>query len=109
MVPGMAERARLAADVRRLEWLADAYVGPTRIAPSPHGVAPMGRQRFERALGVWRRGLAAAFVLGRRIRNIESSSTLPPPEPAPAPIRHPSLVQAAADGPMSAGGAVRGN
>ena len=32
MVPGMTERERLAADLRRLEWLADAQLGPTRVS-----------------------------------------------------------------------------
>jgi hypothetical protein len=30
MVPGLSERERRAADVQRLEWLADAVLGPTR-------------------------------------------------------------------------------
>jgi hypothetical protein len=30
MVPGLSERERLAADVQRQEWLADAVLGPTR-------------------------------------------------------------------------------
>lgn len=30
MVPGMAERERLAADLRRAEWLAGAELGPDR-------------------------------------------------------------------------------
>jgi hypothetical protein len=36
MVPGMTERERLAADVQRLEWLADAVLGP----PRPSGGHP---------------------------------------------------------------------
>jgi hypothetical protein len=30
MVPGLSERERRVADVQRLEWLADAVLGPTR-------------------------------------------------------------------------------
>ena len=30
IVPGMTERERLAADVRRCAWLADATLGPAR-------------------------------------------------------------------------------
>ncbi len=35
MVPGMTERERLAADLRRAEWLADAALGPIQIHESP--------------------------------------------------------------------------
>ena len=62
MVPGMTERECLAADVRRLEWLADARFGPAGImrSPTPEDEAAL-------PLGVWRRGLTAALLLGQRI------------------------------------------
>jgi hypothetical protein len=35
MVPGMTERERRVADLQRLEWLADAVVGPARVSAGP--------------------------------------------------------------------------
>lgn len=61
MVPGMTERERLAADVTRLDWLADARFGPANIpTPPPKGEKPSS------PLGIWRRGLTAALLFGQR-------------------------------------------
>lgn len=71
MVPGMTERERHAADVRRLAWLADATLGPARIGcaavASPEADAP----RASLPIGLWRRGLSSARVLGQRIRLLQ--------------------------------------
>ena len=65
MVPGMTERERLAADVRRLAWLADARFGPaTRVgatAQSPRAFSP---------LSIGRRALTAALLFGQRVRSL---------------------------------------
>jgi hypothetical protein len=37
VVPGMTERDRRAADLQRLEWLADAALGPTRTLGTTRG------------------------------------------------------------------------
>jgi hypothetical protein len=69
MVPGMSERERLAADMQRLEWLADAMLGPGR--PSrPRGVAVPSGTRRTVPLGLCRRGFAIARDLNRRICTI---------------------------------------
>ena len=44
MVPGLSERERRAADVQRLEWLADAVLGPARSsAGHPSRIRPFCR------------------------------------------------------------------
>jgi hypothetical protein len=71
MVPGITERERLAADVRRLEWLAEARLGPTRVdhsSPRSRGDRP---SRPSPALGLTRHGLALALQLMRRVRLLE--------------------------------------
>jgi hypothetical protein len=70
MVPGMTERERLAGDVQRLEWLADAVRGPTQLPrlSSPPTV-PSGTRRFI-PLGVYGRSFALMHELGRRLRTI---------------------------------------
>jgi hypothetical protein len=68
MVPGMTERERLAADVQRMEWLADARLGPARVSwPLARGGATAS-PRPTLPLGLWRRGIASALVFGRHIR-----------------------------------------
>ena len=64
MVPGMTERERLAADAQRLEWLADARLGPLRPRAGP--VVPSGRRHFL-PLAFGGKRTAAALNLGRRI------------------------------------------
>jgi hypothetical protein len=59
----MTERERLAADVARLEWLADARFGPAAVSP------PSASAETSRApLGAWRRGLTAVVLLSQRVR-----------------------------------------
>lgn len=71
MVPGMTERDRLAADVRRIEWLADATLGPARIGRQPSAPATTSMARPSLPIGLWRRGLSSARVLGQRIRLLQ--------------------------------------
>ena len=81
MVPGMTERERLADDVRRLEWLADARFGPAGIMRAP---TPTDEPAIP--LGIWRRGLTAALLLGQRIpRRPETGATRL--RPASSPIQ----------------------
>jgi len=75
MVPGMTERERLAADLRRLEWLADAQLGPTRVSwPLARGGAT-ALSRPTLPVGLWRRGIASALVFGKRIRLVRPGLT----------------------------------
>lgn len=74
MVPAMTERERKAADVRRLEWLANATLGP---APSGHAstlAADEPRNRPAFPIGLWRRGLTTAHVLGQRFHLVEPAA-----------------------------------
>ena len=68
MVPGMTERGRLAADVQRLEWLADARISPGRLTAL--SIKPDGDKgsRPSFPLDLWRRGLSSALLLSRRLR-----------------------------------------
>jgi hypothetical protein len=70
MVPGMTERERRAADMRRLEWLADAKVGPARVTWGPRRPAAVSASRPTLPIGLWRRGLASARINGQRLRLI---------------------------------------
>jgi hypothetical protein len=65
MVPGMTERERLANDARRLEWLADAVLGPTLRVPSS------SRARRSRLTAMCRHGLSAAVGLLHRARQVQ--------------------------------------
>lgn len=77
MVPGMTERERLAADMVRLEWLADAvHRPPLSLAWS---AVPFGPRRFV-PLGVRRRGLTTALALGQRVRLFRLKLVWPPLE-----------------------------
>ena len=67
MVPGMSERERLAADLRRLDWLADAALGPARIGCALTASPMAEPSRAALPIGLWRRGLSSARVLGQRI------------------------------------------
>ena len=61
MVPGMTERERLAADMRRAEWLAEAVLGPVQVNRSPaRRLSALPRESVHI--------LAAARALVRRIR-----------------------------------------
>ena len=68
MVPGLTERERRAADVRRLEWLADSMVGPMHVTWEPSQSTTTPRARTILPIGLWRRGLASARVHGSRLR-----------------------------------------
>lgn len=80
MVPGMTERERLAADTRRLEWLADARFGPPTFA------APAKPNRAISLLALVRLGLAAALIFGRRVRALPGQESASPAR-APASSR----------------------
>jgi hypothetical protein len=82
MVPGMTERERLAADVQRLEWLADATLGPRLLSPPPRLSIPSG-SRYAVPLGLCHRGFAIAHGLGQRIRIIRPRSVWSLPGEAP--------------------------
>jgi hypothetical protein len=87
MVPGMTERERLATDVRRLEWLADATLGPVG---SGYALAPTAQRREPHPalpLGLWRRGLSSARVLGQRVRLLQPGMAEGLLKPTAAPNR----------------------
>jgi hypothetical protein len=65
MVPGMTERERRAADVQRLEWLADAVLGPATPRAGP--LVPSG-SRYSLPLAFTRNGIALACRFGHRVR-----------------------------------------
>lgn len=73
MVPGMTERERLAADVQRLAWLADATLGPRRFS-RPRGPAVPSGSHYTVPLGLCRRGFVLAHGLSRRIRTLRPRS-----------------------------------
>jgi hypothetical protein len=64
MVPGMTERDCLAADLRRLEWLYGASLGPP--LPSARPAVQYGPPNFV-PLGLYRRGFMTELGLGRRV------------------------------------------
>ena len=68
MVPGMTERERLIADMRRLEWLSDAVIGPARMSyesglPEIAAVSSSASRS-----SVWLRRLASTLVFEKRVR-----------------------------------------
>jgi hypothetical protein len=87
MVPGMTERERLAADARRLEWLADATLGPTRIGIAMHEPTKVSMPRPALPIGIWRRGLSSARILGQRVRLLQPPPAEALPRRASAPGR----------------------
>jgi len=87
MVPGMTERDRLAADVHRLAWLADATLGPARIGTAAQGPPKMNVPCPAMPIGIWRRGLSSARILGQRIRLLKPAPGEALPRRASAPVR----------------------
>jgi hypothetical protein len=76
MVPGMIERERLAADLRRAAWLADAAHGPMldRTPSERFAVSVEPRQKLQPGK---RRILAAlAITLGAGIRRLRRAPTV---------------------------------
>jgi hypothetical protein len=71
MVPGMTERELAAAEARRLDWLGDAVLGPTRRTVT----AP--RTRPSPFAAMRRRGLMVALALLRRARRIQFAAPRP--------------------------------
>jgi len=67
MVPGMAERETLATEMRLQEWLAKATIGPARIGHPLGGISLRSDRGAVLPPGIWRRGLLAASVIGKRI------------------------------------------
>lgn len=59
MVPGMTERKRRAADLQRLEWLADAVLGSAKVSAGP--VVPPG-SRYSLPSVLVRQGMATGVV-----------------------------------------------
>jgi hypothetical protein len=82
MVPGMTERERHAADMQRLEWLADAMLGPTQLPRPPGPPAVPSGTRHSVPLGLCRRNVALAHDLGQRILAIRLRSAWPAPKQA---------------------------
>jgi hypothetical protein len=82
MVPGMTERERLVADVQRLEWLADATLGPGGFSRPPRPAVPSG-SHYTVPLGLCRRGFVLAHGLGRRIRTLRPRTVWVLPSEAP--------------------------
>jgi hypothetical protein len=74
MVPGMTERDRFAADMRRWEWLADAMARP--LLPTARPASPF-EPRHPILLGMFRRGHTAALALGERVHLIRPRSVTP--------------------------------
>jgi len=87
MVPGMTERDRLAADMHRLAWLADATLGPARIGNTAQGPTKKSMPRPALPIGIWRRGLSSARILGQRIRLLRPAPGEALPRRASAPVR----------------------
>jgi hypothetical protein len=81
MVPGMTERERLAADVRRLDWLAEARFGPVQPA------ATVQLALTASPLSNGRRALTAMLLLGQRIRSLPSRATPANTEPSATPAQ----------------------
>jgi hypothetical protein len=79
MVPGMSERKRLATEMQRLEWLADAVRGSSRHPAGP--MVPLG-SRYDLLVGLCRRGIAMALGLGRRTCRRSLRLIRPPPKRA---------------------------
>lgn len=82
MVPGMTERERLAADVARLEWLAE-----TRFGPTPPVVATPASPRAVSPLSLCRRALTAAFLFGQGVRPLATRGEAELAAPVSAPTR----------------------
>jgi hypothetical protein len=70
----MTERDRLAAEVNRLEWLADAALGPRQLPRRPEPPAVLSGTRYAVPLDLCRRGFATALGLGRRVGTIRPGS-----------------------------------
>ena len=91
MVPGMTERERHAAEMRRIAWLADAALGPARIgrqlpAPATTTALPI------LPVGLWRRGLSSARALGQRIRLLQPTPGGPTARRALRPLNWPAPI-----------------
>jgi hypothetical protein len=82
----MTERERLAADVRRLAWLADATLGPERIGCAATPPPASGPLRPSLPIGLWRHGMSSARVLGGRIRLLHPSTGEALVRRAPGPV-----------------------
>ena len=82
MVPGLTERERRSADVQRLDWLAEAMVGPMRVKCEPNRPTPVGKIQTVLPIGLWRRGLAVARINGRRLHLMQPGATVPALAPA---------------------------
>ncbi len=80
MVPGMSERERLATELRRLEWLADARLASLAPDHKPRQPTATPGDRAVLPLGLWRRGLASASGLRRRLRQFRPGSARPMPQ-----------------------------
>lgn len=68
MVPAMTERDQLGADARRREWLAESARQPVRPTRNADESVDAALSRLSVPLGLWRRGVSSALVLGQRIR-----------------------------------------
>ena len=66
MVPGFTERERRAAERQRLELLAEVVIGPRKLTPARSQQVAITYVRTVQ-IGLWRRGIAAARLLGCRV------------------------------------------
>jgi hypothetical protein len=73
----MVERERLAAEARRLEWLADAKLGPARLHPAATRPLPDRAQGPPLLVRLLRRGQWAAAAVGRSLRRVGPRGTHP--------------------------------
>jgi hypothetical protein len=67
----MTERDRRIADAQRLEWLADAVVGPARMSNASNWPIRGERNPSVRRLGCWRQRLTSALTRLRGVRLLE--------------------------------------
>jgi hypothetical protein len=84
MVPGITERERRAAELQRLTWLAEARLGSAIVGDRPR---PDVVSRGLSPLGVWRRALTAACLLGQRLQPRASAPVAAPPAASPSAPR----------------------
>ena len=87
MVPGMSERDRLAVDASRLAWLADATLGPAHFDHAAKEPAVAIRPRPPLPIGIWRRALSSARILGQRIRPLKPAPEGALARRATSPVR----------------------
>ena len=69
MVPGLTERERLAADLRRAEWLAEAVRGSARVGRSTIRPARIPTWQADWKSSLWLTGVALVRHVGGKAAN----------------------------------------